>query len=331
MDMAAVPTATAHPGFSRVFRPGHLSFGFIAPLEGYPDSPAPSMHEHAEIARRADQAGFSALWLRDVPFYDPAFGDVGQVFDPMVYAGWLAAATKDIVIGTAGIVLPLRDPLAVAKQAASLDHLTGRRFLLGLSTGDRPVEYPAFGASFENRAERFRDAHDLIHAVTSASFPQHGSRFYGQLDGRLDLVPKPVGGHVPTLAIGRAGQTMEWIAEHMDGWIWHQSDFRRLPDILSRWRAAIPGGAFKPYGYAMFFDLDRDPDAPLRVGHGVSVGRKALVELWKRQRDEGVSHVALNLKALRRPAAEVLDELAEHVLPLFQTSQPTPAPSTTSS
>ena len=107
----------AHRGFARVFQPGRLTFGFIAPLEGYPDSPAPTMRHHLAMARKADEAGFAALWLRDVPFYDPSFGDVGQVFDPMVYAGFLAGVTSRIAIGTAGIIMPLRDPLAIAKQA----------------------------------------------------------------------------------------------------------------------------------------------------------------------------------------------------------------------
>jgi luciferase-type oxidoreductase len=132
-----------------VFQPSRLTFGFIAPLEGYPDTPAPTMRDHLAMARKADEAGIAALWLRDVPFYDPSFGDVGQVFDPMVYAGFLAGVTSTIAICTAGIVMPLRDPLAIAKQATSLDHLTDR-FLLGLSTGDRPIEYPAFGADFDN-------------------------------------------------------------------------------------------------------------------------------------------------------------------------------------
>lgn len=55
----------------------------------------------------------------------------------------------------------------------------------------------------------------------------------------------------------------------------------------------------------------------MQVGCGVRTGRDALVEPWRRQRDEGVSHVAINLRISRRPAAEVLDELATHVLPLF--------------
>ena len=307
----------AHAGFSRVFQPGQLTFGFIAPLESYPDQPAPSMRDHLALARKADEAGFSAIWLRDVPFYDPSFGDLGQVFDPIAYAGFLAAVTTRIAIGTAGIVMPLRDPLAIAKQATTLSHLTDNRFILGLSSGDRPVEYPAFGIDFDSRADRFRDAYAMIRAVTEQDFPRHRSTHFGALDGSLDMVPKPIGDRLPIITVGRAGQSVEWLAENSDGWIWHQSDFNRLGDVVANWRTAIPGGQFKPYGYGTFFDLDRDPDAPLRQARGLSIGRKALIELWKRQRDLGVSHVALNLKMARRPASEMMDELGEHVLPLF--------------
>ncbi|AUW60308.1 LLM class flavin-dependent oxidoreductase [Sphingobium sp. SCG-1] len=307
----------AHAGYSRVFQPSKLTFGFIAPLESYPNQPAPSMRDHLALARTADEAGFSAIWLRDVPFYDPSFGDLGQVFDPIAYAGFLAAVTTRIAIGTAGIVMPLRDPLAIAKQATTLSHLTGNRFILGLSTGDRPVEYPAFGMDFDSRADRFRDAYAMIRAVTEQDFPQHRSTHFGALDGSLDMMPKPIGDRLPIITVGRAGQSVEWLAKNSDGWIWHQSDFNRLGNVVAQWRAAIPGGQFKPYGYGTFFDLDRNLDAPLRQTRGLSIGRKALIELWKRQRDLGVSHVALNLKMARRPASEMMDELGEHVLPLF--------------
>lgn len=310
----------SHVGFARVFQPEKLTFGFIAPLESYPDQPAPSMRDHLALARKADEAGISAIWLRDVPFYDPSFGDLGQVFDPVAYAGFLAGVTKRIAIGTAGIVLPLRDPIAVAKQATTLDHLTGNRFILGLSSGDRPIEYPAFGVDFETRADRFRDAYGIIRAVTDGDFPHHRSTHFGKLDGSLDLVPKPVGKRLAVFAIGRAGQTVEWLAENMDGWIWHQSNFDRLGEVVESWRSAVPAGVYKPYGYGVFFDLARDPDAPLQPRRGLSIGRKALIELWKRQRDLGVSHVALNLKMAQRPAIEMMDELGEHVLPLFNTS-----------
>jgi alkanesulfonate monooxygenase SsuD/methylene tetrahydromethanopterin reductase-like flavin-dependent oxidoreductase (luciferase family) len=56
------------------------------------------------------------------------------------------------------------------------------------------------------------------------------------------MVPKPIGTRLPMLAIGRAGQSIEWLATNMDGWIWHQIDFQRLGEVVASWRAAISGG-----------------------------------------------------------------------------------------
>jgi luciferase-type oxidoreductase len=146
------------------------------------------------------------------------------------------------------------------------------------------------------------------------------TQHYGSLDGHIDLIPKPVRDRIPMLVVGRARQELTWIAENSDGWIWHLSDFNRLPELLSIWRTAAQtvGAGFRPYGYGAFFDLDTNPNTPLlRVGNGIRIGRTALIELWERQRDEGVNHVAMNLIPSRRPAEEVLAELAEFVLPHF--------------
>lgn len=306
-----------HPGYARVFQSGRLTFGFVGPLEGYPDSPGPTLANHAEMVRKADEIGIAMLWLRDVPFYDPGFGDVGQILDPMVYAEWLAATTRQIAIGTAGIVAPLRHPLLVAKQAASIDQLLGGRLLLGLASGDRPGEYPAFGAEFANRAERYRDALGVIRASTEARLARHRSAHYGTLDGSLDLVPKPVGPRLPIIAIGGAGQSIEWIAANTDGWIWYGADPRRTAEVLPQWQAACAGHGFKPYGYGTWFDLAEDPDEPLQTGRVLRAGRHALIELWKAQEKAGVSHVALSLKQSHRPAEDILEELAEYILPVF--------------
>jgi len=269
------------------------------------------------MARLADDVGIAALWLRDVPFYDPTFGDVGQILDPMVYAGWLAAMTRNIALGTAGIVAPLRDPLIVAKQATSADQLLGGRLLLGLASGDRPAEYPAFGVAFHSRAERYREAVDIIRTVSTQHFPRHKSEHYGRLDGALDLIPKPVAPHLPMIAIGRAGQDLQWLGENLDAWIGHGVDARRMTDIIPQWRDVTEDYGFKPYGYATWFDLDRDPDAPIEHGRVLRGGRHALIEFWQSQQRAGVSHVVLNLKPTRRPAQEILEELGAHVIPLF--------------
>lgn len=62
------------------------------------------------MVKVVDMAGFAALWLREVPFDKPNFGEVAQLVGPTVYSGWIAPRTRSIAIGTAGVVLQLRDP-----------------------------------------------------------------------------------------------------------------------------------------------------------------------------------------------------------------------------
>jgi hypothetical protein len=87
-----IPSIDEHPGYAGVFRPSRLTFGLVvAPLEPYAVSPWPALDHHADAVRLVEDTDIAALWLRDVPFYDPSFGNTGQLVDPMVYAGWLAA------------------------------------------------------------------------------------------------------------------------------------------------------------------------------------------------------------------------------------------------
>lgn len=111
----------------------------------------PDLAIHAELAELADSLGFRALWVRDVPLYDPSFGDAAQVFEVFSYLGFLASVTRNILLGTAAVVLPLREPLLTLKSAATIRALSGGRLLLGVASGDRPVEYPLFGRDFDSR------------------------------------------------------------------------------------------------------------------------------------------------------------------------------------
>ena len=92
-----------HRGFARTFQPGKLTLGLIAPFKGYPDSPVPEMDDFATVIKAADQSGIATLWVRDVPFYDPSFGDVAQIYDPSVTLGYLAALTQNVALGSAAM------------------------------------------------------------------------------------------------------------------------------------------------------------------------------------------------------------------------------------
>ena len=146
----------ANPGFSRMFARGSLTLGLTFAIESYPGD-APTMQDQIPLARKAEHAGFAALGVRDVPLRDPGFGDLGQIYDPWTWLGYVAGQTESIALFPAAIVLPLRHPLHTAKAAASIDQLTGGRLVLGIASGDRPVEFPAFGVDRDERGAMFRE------------------------------------------------------------------------------------------------------------------------------------------------------------------------------
>jgi luciferase-type oxidoreductase len=317
---APVTTRPFNRAFAATFRPGRLTLGLMFPLDAYRGA-EPTMRGQGELAQRAEKFGFAALWVRDVPLHDPSFGDLGQIHDPWVYLGYLAAQTKRIALATGSIVLPLRHPLHTAKAAASVNELTGGRLLLGVATGDRPVEYPAFAVDFASRGERFRLALDYMQRALDGDFPEIDSPL-GRLAG-ADLVPKPAAGRMPVLVTGRSQQTLEWIAAHADGWLYYPRDPCQQEAHVRAWREIarrVAPEQFRPFAQSLYLDLADEPAAPAVPIHlGYRLGRETLVRHLALLRELGVNHVALNLKYGRRPAPEVIDELGEHVLPHFGT------------
>ncbi|MEM6731850.1 MAG: LLM class flavin-dependent oxidoreductase, partial [Myxococcota bacterium] len=204
-------------GFDAVFRPRRLSVGLVVPLERYPSGPVPNMQHHLERVQLVERLGFSAVWLRDVPFNVPSFGDAGQLYDPFVYLGFLAAHTQRIALGVASIILPLRHPAHVAKAAATADQLSCGRLILGVASGDRPEEYPALNSPYEERGSRFRQSYDYIRSMATP-WPTHESDA-GTLRGDIDMLPKPRGQRLPLLITGGSQQHPSWHAENGDGWM----------------------------------------------------------------------------------------------------------------
>ena len=192
-----------------------------------------------ERVQLAEALGFSAVWLRDVPFNVPSFGDAGQMFDPFVYLGLLAARTERIALGVASVVLPLRHPAHVAKAAASVDVLSGGRLILGVASGDRPDEYPALNLPFAERGDRFRASFDYIERMREDAPAFENT--YGSPDGGMDMLPKPVSGKLPLLITGGSQQDPDWIARTGDGWITYP---RRSPRCRPK-SLATGGRAFR--------------------------------------------------------------------------------------
>lgn len=141
---ASADAFAQHPGYRRMFAHGQLTLGIFLPLR-FHDGDMVVLRGQAQLVKEIDRLGFAAVWVRDVPLYDPAFGDAGQVFDPFTYLAYLTAHTRTIALATGSAIFSLRHPIDLAKAAASLDCLSGGRLVLGIASGDRPVEFPAYG------------------------------------------------------------------------------------------------------------------------------------------------------------------------------------------
>lgn len=308
-----------------------MTLGLAEPLTGG-RGPVPDLQvllrDTAAVAKHAEDAGATALWFRDVPLLVDEFRDAGQILDPFTHMAYLAAQTSSIGLATASTVLTLRHPIHVAKQAASVDQLSGGRVALGVATGDRPEEFPAFKRRRADRADDFRHAVGYVRALWRPGTPRTTANRWGGVDMGIEMLPKPVGGSpIPLYVTGHCGQTPEWIAEHGDGWMYYGQDLDTTAKLIRGWRDNVAracgtddGGVdvVKPYITTLTLDLLPDPDAePKPLRYGFRAGRAFLLRYLERLAGLGVDHVILGLRASRRPVPDVLDELGEHVFPVY--------------
>ncbi|KAI9131376.1 LLM class oxidoreductase [Acaryochloris sp. CCMEE 5410] len=304
--------------YNAVFRPNRLSLGLVVPIETYAKGPVPTLERHLERVQLAEALGFAAVWLRDVPFNVPTFGDAGQTYDPFVYLGLLAGQTQRIALGVASIILPLRHPAHVAKAAATVDVMSGGRLILGVASGDRPEEYPALNRSFSDRGAAFRESFDYIRQMSQES-PTFDNAF-GHLKGGMDMLPKPTSGKLPLLITGGSQQTPEWIAQNGDGWMTYPRDTVMQARVIRDWQARVEAldGTDKPIMQPLYVDLTEDPNTrPQPIHLGFRLGVNHLRAYLQSLEQIGMNHVALNLRFNQADIETTLKRLADDILPEF--------------
>ena len=313
---------SVNTAYNTVFRPNKMSIGLVVPIENYAHSPVPTMRQQTEKIQLVEQLGFSAVWLRDVPFNVPSFGDTGQIYDPFVYLGILAAQTSRIALGVASIILPLRHPAHIAKAAASVDVLSDGRLILGVASGDRPDEYPALNIPFPDRGERFRESFEYIKRMWEST-PEFNNH-YGHLAGHIDMLPKPASGRFPMLITGGSQQTLDCNAHNGDGWMLYPRDIAAQARIINDWnnKVNVAGRPPQPVMQPLYLDLLKNDDAPLQPIHlGFRTGLNQLKNYLKSLEGVGINHVALNLRFNQMDINTTLNCLADKILPDFSTRE----------
>lgn len=307
-----------NPAYQSVFQPNRLSIGLVIPIENYVSN-IPTMHEHVERVQLAEKLGFAAVWVRDVPFHVPNFGDAGQMFDPMSYLTFLAAKTTKIGLGVASLALPLHHPVHVLKSANTVESFSNGRLLLGIASGDRAEEYPAMNIDYQQRGEMFREA---VKYMTQAqqSFPTFTTKHYGSLGGSIDVLPKLDNQKIPLLITGNSQQSNEWVAENGHGWMSYPRDIFTQQRIIDNWRNLVAQKSHvdKPFMQPLYVDWqDNDDYAPQPIHLGLKTGANALLNYLKQLEQIGVNHVAINLRFNTGNIENTLNQLAEKILSHF--------------
>jgi probable F420-dependent oxidoreductase len=194
-----------------------MDIGFGAPVAGAWATP----RNLTEFARRAERRGYRSLWTfqRLLVPRDAHMAPVYQsVLDPMVALGYTAAVTSAIRLGVAVVNHPFVSPAYLAKQAATVDVLSGGRLDLGIGIGWMPQEFTASGASMDKRGPRTEEYLAAMRALwTDGASGFHG-RFYQIPAGRQD--PSPVQRPSPPVLLGgMSRRAMERAGRIADGWV----------------------------------------------------------------------------------------------------------------
>ncbi|WP_050467826.1 TIGR03571 family LLM class oxidoreductase [Herbaspirillum chlorophenolicum] len=303
--------------YAEVFKAGELTLGLMTPL-GDDKRDLAVMDDQFRLAAMADELGFGALWVRDVPLMIPQGDDntASNLDDPFIWLAGMAGATKRIALGTAAAVLTLRHPLHLAKTALSMDRLSKGRFILGLGSGDRPAEFSAFRQDPETRAEVYRERWALLRSALNSS-PERRAALRSATGG-FDIMGPPAG-DIPMVVVGSARQSLQWIAGNADAWATYHREQERQQGRIGLWRQSLEqkGESLgKPFIQSLQLELKSDPDAvaePLELG--LRTGRNGLRSYLASLKSMDVSHAILNLTLGQRHAEDVIEEIGRYVLP----------------
>jgi probable F420-dependent oxidoreductase len=194
-------------------------------------------------AQRAEALGLSDVWVSEHIIVPRAqFPRSPLFYDPILTLTWVASVTERVRLGTSVIVLPMRHPLPLAKELATLQNLSEGRLILGAGVGWMEAEFAALGAPFRERGRRMDEGIAMMRAVWSQDPVSFPARHIPAVIEDMRVLPQPIK-PIP-IWIGGSSEAALSRASRLDGW--HGSRFspEEAAPIVRRLREKRPEREF---------------------------------------------------------------------------------------
>ena len=205
--------------------------------------------ELLDMIRAIEDLGFDSIWLGEHLLYRWPDRPPRGPWEAWTELAAIAAVTSRVEFGPLVACTNFHNPALLAKQAATIDEISGGRFILGLGAGWNEPEFRAFGLPFDHRVDRFEEAYAIIRGLLQDGAVDFEGRFYQARD--CELLPRGPRSGGPPLLIGSNGPRMLRItmatAHAWNSWF---SDFGNRPDGIARLREVVD---------AACRDVGRDP------------------------------------------------------------------------
>jgi probable F420-dependent oxidoreductase len=178
---------------------GH--FGVFLPSFVWPGDGLDRVRGVIDFAREVESLGFDSIFITDHVIAAKDFYDVSWL-EPLATLAFVASITQRVRLGTSILVLPMRHPVVLAKQVATLEYLSGERYILGGGVGWYEPEFEAVGTHKSERGRRSDEVLDAVRALLTTEHVSFEGEFYRFHDVTID--PRPA--RMPAIWIGGGSQ-----------------------------------------------------------------------------------------------------------------------------
>jgi probable F420-dependent oxidoreductase len=170
-----------------------------------------------DFAQAVEELGYDYLLVYELVIDTKSDNPPASWLEPFTLLSYLAGCTRKIELATGIVVLPSRQTVLVAKQAAEVDVFSGGRLRLGVSAGWNQVEYQAMGANFHNRGKRLDEQLTVLRELWTKPFVTFKGQYH-TLD-KVGIYPQPVQRPIPIWIGGYTDPVLKRIASFGDGWL----------------------------------------------------------------------------------------------------------------